>query len=420
MRSIIHIPSFVVNTCHAFLLICLLLIFTDFIPSFNNAENSLLCSSCFAIIEKYPDSASVRIFSVKKVTELHIKSGEKFQFTVKNKEQSASDLDIRQAPGNRTKLLLKSHSGVFEIDSLVIIKFKAPASLTVNSGTIKNTAGILIVRNTGEQLLLINKVKFEDYIAGVVSGEIPGGSGEVLAAQAVVSRSFSLANLGRHKNEGFDFCDSTHCQYFRGYAGNEPAYAAAVKTSREVLFAEGRVVESFYHSNCGGFTSNEEDVLGQFSPGITSVMDRIPHHSSDLCKNSVHYRWKTTIPESRIAGILNKEKITMTTGALKNLRITGKDRGGRIIKIRIEGTEGYREMSGYDFWQMLGSHLGWGEVESASFIVIKKNNSYVFEGKGLGHGMGMCQTGAIELGRLRWNYRKILKHYFPKADIRRL
>jgi stage II sporulation protein D len=414
------------------LIICLIQIVTFFIPQ-NSCSLQKSGQISFASeiaqqpagfgggnpVEKYPEKVTIRLFSQKKIKKIKLESG---RLSLKS--------DIKKTDGSRFTISCKDRSGNIFVESGDETKImNSPVTITsdgiirtsISGGTPRQFAGTLIIRSTGEQLIILNRINFEDYIAGVVKGEMPGGSGEALAAQAVVARSFALSNRLRHSSEGFDWCDSTHCQYFAGFVEHgSPFSLSAHRTRREVLFAHNRIVEGFYHSTCGGNTSSSVDVYGQFIPGIDGITDAMPGQDKTLCKDSPHFRWSYTISKKELDSMIKKERQLTNTGSLKSLKIIKTDKGGRIISIRIMGENGSFNMSGYDFWQMLGSHLGWGTVESASFLIKDKGNSYEFKGKGLGHGLGMCQYGAIKLGKTGWNYKKILKHYFPKAEIRRM
>jgi len=323
-------------------------------------------------------------------------------------------------PGRNT-LVIRIDGREEILPSPIIIKSGKPVRLKPGGGNARFFLTPIFIRNTGKQLVVTARVEFEAYIAGVVSGEMPGGEGAALQAQAVAARSYSVKNRHRHKKDGFDFCDSTHCQFYRGHVSKGSRFHhAAMSTKGEVLFLEGRIVEALYHSACGGRTSNPVDVLGRDIPGLISVEDRLKGEKKFLCSRSPHFRWKKKVLKNDVQKILKREPSYNSIDCVEKIVILKKDRAGRAVLMKISGKKKSFRISGYDFWQMIGSHLGWGRIKSSFFSIDDRGEYIIFYGRGLGHGLGMCQWGAMEMEKRGYGYKRILKHYFPGVEIVRM
>ena len=373
-----------------------------------------------------PGKVKVRLLSIKTIREVKIQSD---NLTLSNGDIKIGDykFQIFFIPGTNS-VFLKDHQKKLQLASPIKINSKHPVFVKIPGVTRKVFQSPLYIRNTGKQLIITSEIPFENYIAGVVYGEMPGGTPEALKAQAVVARSYALKNMDRHKDEGYNFCDCTHCQVYKGYVNRDSRFFyAAVSTGGLVLKHAGTLVDGLYHSTCGGKTSMPVDVYGSVEPGVTGVTDIISKEKNKeiLCGSSPHFRWKYKITAEELLQILKKEPLYDSIDGIEEIRILKKDAAGRVLILQIIGKERILKISGYDFWQMTGSHKGWGKFKSACFTVktIKPTASkksqvqFVFLGKGLGHGLGMCQWGAMRMGEKGYSFRQILKHYFPESEI---
>lgn len=279
----------------------------------------------------------------------------------------------------------------------------------------------------GATLFLVNRTPLEDYVGGVVTSEaLPGTPLQALRAQAVAARSFAVASAhlltaqrgrprGPHAEEGFDFCDLTHCQSFRGL-GRGAALQAARDTRGLVLWSEGRVVAAWYHSTCGGRTAAPREAGAD--PALRSVPDVAPSGRA-WCADSPHFRWHVDLGVARVRDALNRDPSTRVGRHLRTLRVTRRYPDGRVARIELRGSR-VRQVSGQAFWMVLGRELGWGNVESAWFYVHRCGRVFEFDGRGLGHGCGMCQYGAAAMARAGYHWRAILAHYYPGTTVRPL
>lgn len=301
--------------------------------------------------------------------------------------------------------------------SPLFLIFSSP--FQVRHGEISRSySGVLEVRACQDELFLIVSVPLEEYTAGVVASEmIPGVSFAALQAQAVVSRSFARSHVNAHPNEGYDFCDLTHCQSFQGLPPTGSAAArASASTKGLVLIFQNGVLPAFYHSTCGGRTAASEEALSRKIPGISSIEDSASPGELAWCFGSPHFRWNAKIASSELLRALAADIRTDPGDNLRQIWVISRGISGRATEIMVLGSNN-RRITGYDFWLVLGRILGWGRIESTDFEVERKGDYFFFRGRGLGHGMGLCQWGAAAMARRGFSFKQILMHYFPDVRI---
>lgn len=263
-------------------------------------------------------------------------------------------------------------------------------------------------------------LSLEEYVLGVLAAEGSiEGELEALKALAVVSRAFALHNLQRHASEGYDFCNTTHCQRYLFTITDERKHArfknllqrAVSETAGETLRDEGgQIADAYFHAACGGMTSNIETLWGVSAPGYLSGV------SDEYCL-TVRHSWVNVIPAAKLARALQGDSRSDVGATLENIIVTNRDRTGRVEFIALEG-ENRRVLRGWDFKLIVGRALGWNMLKSSRFDVTRTGQNFVFRGDGFGHGLGLCQEGAHDLARRKGaSYRQILKHYFPGTSI---
>jgi stage II sporulation protein D len=266
----------------------------------------------------------------------------------------------------------------------------------------------------GQSLQMINDVALEDYVPSVLASEVEAGwRRETLKAQAVVTRTYTLTRRRAHAAEGFDLCDSTHCQAYRGLAAETPGTAqAAQATAGEVLEWQGELAATPYHSTCGGHTAaNDNAFPGALpKPYLRGVRDE--ENGVALCRASPHFTWGARLSPRAVQAALQAASDTSPGRTLRDVVVLARDPTGRVTRVRIVGSE-TKEVDAHRFLWVLGRGVGWGKVKSAWFRLRREGAEYIFHGRGLGHGVGLCQWGAEGRARAGWDYRRILEHYFP-------
>ncbi|MBK7600597.1 MAG: SpoIID/LytB domain-containing protein [Acidobacteria bacterium] len=237
---------------------------------------------------------------------------------------------------------------------------------------------------------------------------------EALKAQAIVSRTFGLKNLGRHVGEGYDFCSTTHCQRFIPATGASFQISKrAVESTRGQVLADssGKYVDAYFHAACGGMTANIEDLWGIAAPEyLQGVRD-------EYCKLMPHRNWSARIPANRLAQAMRSDKRTDIGRVLKSIKVSKYDRTGRAQWIWIEGDK-IKAVRGWEFKIVAGRKLGWQLIKSSRFNVSRSGDDFIFTGTGFGHGLGLCQEGTHVMAARGLDYRRILKFYFPHTGLK--
>lgn len=267
---------------------------------------------------------------------------------------------------------------------------------------------------------ITRNVSLEEYVLGVVSAEGSIESElEALKALAVASRTFALHNLQRHASEGYDFCDTTHCQRYLFTITDERNHArfknllkrAVNETAGETLLdEEGQIADAYFHAACGGMTANVETLWGVPAPGYLSGV------TDEYCVGEAAHAWVNVIPAEKLLRALQGDSRSDVGAWLENITITSRDQTGRVEFLALEG-ETKRVLRGWDFKMIVGRALGWNILKSSRFDVTRTGSNFVFRGNGFGHGLGLCQEGAHIMARRGVSYRQILSHYFPGTSI---
>ncbi len=255
----------------------------------------------------------------------------------------------------------------------------------------------------------------DQYLGGVIAVEASTESeAEALKALAVVSRSFARKNRGRHRDEGYDFCSTTHCQRFADGPIRNDVQEAVLETTDEVLTdGSGSAVESYFHAACGGRTADIEAVWGGApQTHLRGIQD-------DYCVGGSNHRWVDQIPAAKLLEAFRTDARSDVGRRLVNLVVRSYDRSGRVESIAIEG-ERRQILRGWDFKLIVGRALGWHFLKSSRFDVAREGAKFVFRGNGFGHGLGLCQAGTHVAARRGLSYREVLKHYFEGAGVERV
>jgi SpoIID/LytB domain protein len=293
-------------------------------------------------------------------------------------------------------------------------------------GTVTEAQPKIRIRSISESIT--RELPLDEYLAGVLAAESSvEDEPEALKAQAVVSRTFALKNRGRHAQEGYDFCSTTHCQRFV-YLRTKNALNATTRRAVEdtagiilldpVKAANGqdgasRVVDAYFHAACGGMTANIETLWGAPAPSyLRGVRD-------DFCATMPHRRWVQRISADQLAKALQSDERTNVGPRLDAITVARRDETGRAEVLLLEGAR-RRTVRGWDFKIIVGRSLGWQMIKSSRFEVSRAGNEFVFRGGGFGHGLGLCQEGAHVAARRGMSYRQILNHYFPGTRLNRM
>ncbi len=296
-----------------------------------------------------------------------------------------------------------SLNGIVSKAPIALKPYSEEGFITVNGKDYRGE--IIVLINREGNLNIINELELEDYLCGVMKTEIsPQWPVEALKAQAVVSRTYTLKNLGKFKEEGFDLTSTTDCQVYAGMAGESPQTNRAVQGTRgEVITYKGELIKAFFHANSGGYTEDVSRVWGMKGPALPYLKGR----RSPYCRNSPHYEWSCTLSKKEIEGILRDAGYKVM--GLRKIRISVKSRSGRGVQILLYHKGGRTEIQANRFRMLLGT----GRIRSTLFQVRDKGEEIEFTGRGWGHGVGMSQWGAKNMAERGYSYKDIIKFYFP-------
>jgi stage II sporulation protein D len=296
------------------------------------------------------------------------------------------------------KLVINSSNDHFRTisDSVMITGITGNDSFSLsvdNSGkSARSYSGELHCKSDLGTLLLINTCDIESYIAGVVKAE--GGSGrhpEYFKTQAVIARTYMYGHFNRHALDGFDLCDDVHCQAFNGVVDDSLIIKAAIDTKGRVLIGpDSQPITAAFHSNCGGETLASEDLWLRGQPYLKKVKD-------PYCISSRNSRWSKSISVRDWIDYLKRSGMpSVPANVLLNF-----NQPVRMIK--------YKTSSFSIPFNQIRTDLG---LRSSFFSVKVEGDSVILIGRGYGHGIGLCQEGAIVMASKGYDYRKIIEFYY--------
>jgi stage II sporulation protein D len=279
----------------------------------------------------------------------------------------------------------------------------------------------LRVRTTDKGWTVIRMVPVEDYVQATTLSEFAPASADtslverMLEVQSIISRTFALTNRGRHGADGYDLCSSTHCQMYepgrlKTSRWRGAAETALAKTRGAVLFFDSQPADVVFHADCGGHTAAAEDVLG--GGGRRYLLARPDPEAG-------HVKWDYSMSVAQARAALNKDARTTVGQRLDSIQIETRDKSGRALTVRLRGTRDI-QVSGEDLRRVLTQTFGERTIRSTLFEVRRTGDKLVFTGRGFGHGVGLCQAGALARLRKGESPEAVLQHYFPGVRLRRL
>jgi stage II sporulation protein D len=266
----------------------------------------------------------------------------------------------------------------------------------------------------------VTRIPLEEYVYGaalseiVPTGQTPATVQRVYEVQTILARTWSVAHLGRHRAEGFDFCDTTHCQLYepartRTSSFRVPAETAARATRGRILLYQQRTIEGLFHADCGGHTALPSQAWGgtnyPYLPAQPDDLGDGPHRTWQF--EASLEEWRTT---------LNRDPRTAVGSQFTGLEVTRTAPGGRVTEVRLTGTAEKR-VSGETLRTVVVADRGARSVLSSLFTARRNGATLRLSGRGFGHGVGLCQVGAMARARRGDSVSAILGFYFPGAAI---
>jgi stage II sporulation protein D len=319
----------------------------------------------------------------------------------------AEQVLLRSSPATKDSLVLASEPDLNTSSKNILLRCKNQEScfFTVkefkeDKNSFNRFRGELIIINQANFFTIVNNLDLEDYLRGVVPGEMPvSWPLEALKAQAVAARTYTLRNLGRRQDLGYDLKASVADQMYKGLAVEHPrATLALTETTAQVMYdKQGLLVEAYYSSHAGDFSASPESAWG-ISPR---------HYLIPVKEPDSNYSWRYQASVFDLSQKFSDLKI----GDLLALTPIEYSMEGRLLRILISGAEGKKLLTGEEFRHKLG-------LKSTYFSSFSLSPSMlVIEGSGFGHGIGMSQHGARKLAELGYKHDKILKHYYSNVQL---
>ena len=341
---------------------------------------------------------------------------------------------------NRDQLDISSSSGIVEVSYQR--ENKPEISNRPYAGTLK------IQPNAHQSFTLVNNVPLESYVRGVVPHEIGYNAPyAAVQAQAILARTYVLASMHRFKVDDYELCADTQCQVYRGLENTtEVADRAVNDTKGLILTYNNRAIDALYSSTTGGITANYNDIWdGTPRPYLQSVLDLANRPENQRSANIVEDKnlkafldrqegfnevgWRTL--RWRKSGTLDELQISLKKflrfsgdsitnfNTIKKLQVSKRSPSGRVLEMEVTTDTGkimVKKDEIIDAFDPPDSTL----FRLEPIYKEKVLTGYTFIGGGLGHGVGMSQTGSYNLARMGWSYDRILNFYYTNAQLQKL
>ena len=278
--------------------------------------------------------------------------------------------------------------------------------LSVNSRTYR---GKIEVIREQKGLLVVNELPLEFYVAGLINQEISSKWPiEVVKTQAVIARTYALYQKKKRAAGDYHVEATVVDQVYSGNMTEDERSLYAVKeTIGEVLTYKGELALAVYHSNSGGMTEDAKNIWGNDYPYLKQV-------KSSFDKDSPHFSWILNMSPQSVEAALKDAGYPIAD--IQNIIPIYTTNSGRVIKVMMHYAGGKLEMSGED----LRKAVGYDKLKSTMFTVEIVNSSFVFNGKGYGHGVGLSQWGAKGMAEKGYTYTEILEHFYPGTRIEQI
>jgi stage II sporulation protein D len=320
-----------------------------------------------------------------------LKKGDQVKFTINNDSVQVASLSGVSGVFSQISLVAQDTSAWFKLKShipLLTKEYDYPSNVKV--------------RILAGALLVLNNVYIQHYLPGVVYAEAGGGHlREYYKVQAIISRTYARSNGFKHEEEGFNLCDGVHCQAYRGKITGKKEIPEAVLETNDIVVidSELNLISATFSSNCGGQTANSEQVWSKSVPYLRSVKD-------SYCTTQPSAYWKKEISQESWLSYLKKYKLPVEDSTCLNYCINFQQ-PSRQACITSCNQSVYLKNLRTDM-----------KLKSTFFSVTPgESNTVILSGRGFGHGVGLCQEGAMKMSKLGFTYEQILKHYFTGVTV---
>jgi stage II sporulation protein D len=371
-------------------------------------KHSFLAAAIFCSVAacsaQQPD-IRVHLLSLYRLSQAHVQPapGTMVAVTLGSAQRSLKNEFEVRAQGNAVHVLDSSATKLKVAGDFRLVSERIPT---------QHIQGAVEITSRADGLDIIALIPVEQYVADVLEGETSGNMpGEALKALAVAIRSYTTRFRERHKEEGFDFCDTTHCQHLR--LDPQSSVMTAVSDTRgKLLWDRGIPLAAYYHKDCGGTTEAAATVWpDQDSPALLT-------HRDPYCVRTTQ-PWEAEIARSDLDRAMAAAGLRVPSG-WNRISVGGRTPSGRARMLRFSiGNSAGVPVSASALRFAVGQEMGWNRLKSDWYEIEMQGDRFVFKGRGVGHGVGLCQTGAAVMAREGKNYQEILAFYYPGAEIGR-
>jgi SpoIID/LytB domain protein len=363
----------------------------------------------------------------------------------------ATVAQLKKRPSGRFEAVDLQTESRIRVRDAIWFAPSATAQLTVRAkkeNPRKYWGQVYVTVDRNGKLAVVNAVPADRLLAGLVPAEIfPNAPQGALRAQSVAARGELLVKIGtRHLVDPYLLCSEQHCQVYKGAGQEHPRATKAVNATKGMglVRKDGRLVDTVYSASCGGHTENNDaawpveadaNLRGHLDahrgvPSLEAFRDGIhqgniedwlamrPHSWCGKARfNRDRYRWTQRIPLGQIDQMVRD----LDVGSVQKIRVLSRGVSGRATLIQIKGSRKTKQVRGELTIRRL-----FGGLRSSMFVVrsVKGANgrpaAFTFRGGGWGHGVGMCQTGAIGMANSGKSYQEILRHYYIGSQLRPL
>ncbi|MCU0651644.1 MAG: SpoIID/LytB domain-containing protein [Candidatus Omnitrophica bacterium] len=292
---------------------------------------------------------------------------------------------------------------VSRLDKL-LVRAEDPYAVMINGR--KFRGGITLAKKDNLHLLVVNSIELEDYIKGILYHEASHyWPLEALKAQAIASRSYAVYQKQASSSRDFDLTSDVYSQVYGGRTSERYRTNIAVdETKGMLLMYQGKILPAYFHATCAGHT---EDANRLWNINIAPLKGVV----CNFCQESPHFFWHVVLSLEEI-----EKKLKGTNYAMNNIEgiiVVDRDQSNRIINLKLFNKDKSKKIPAKDFRSLIGADI----IRSTNFQLDIAGKDVVIEGKGWGHGVGLCQWGAYFMAKNGSTYQDILAYYYPGSVV---
>lgn len=258
------------------------------------------------------------------------------------------------------------------------------------------------------ELLVVHTLPLETYVLGVVSSELPQRWPYVgLKAQALAARTYAVWQKYRRLDLPYHMQSTVLDQVYHGAQREHAAAEKAIEETWGLVMTWGRrPAEAYFHSACGGHTESAEE-------GWSRPLPYLPGSKCGFCEKATRYQWRAEVSQAEMDAAMGK----LLGESVTAVRVVARTRTGRVKTLELRGARRKKRITGGDLRRLVGYNRVWSTWLSRAE---RSGGAFVFEGRGAGHGVGMCQWGARGMAEAGHSAEAIVQRYYPGVELRRM